>query len=192
MKRVLLITISLIIVTIVNAQTEQGNIIVGSTFGGLNFGSQKQTSSSIKSFNLTLNPLAAWFVADNIAVGAQLNLGYRSEKITSQTTSTTSYGISPLVRYYFVGEGTTQFFGQGKFNFGGLKQKDLSSTSYIGFGLGAGLDHFVSDNVAIEAALGYDYLKPKNAKALNNLSINFGLQIFLGKGELKEKIQSIK
>jgi hypothetical protein len=181
MKRVLLITISLIIVTIVNAQTEQGNIIVGSTFGGLNFGSQKQTSSSIKSFNLTLNPLAAWFVADNIAVGAQLNLGYRSEKITSQTTSTTSYGISPLVRYYFVGEGTTQFFGQGK-----------SSTSYIGFGLGAGLDHFVSDNVAIEAALGYDYLKPKNAKALNNLSINFGLQIFLGKGELKEKIQSIK
>jgi len=63
------------------------------------------TTDKPSSFSLSLNPMVGYFLSDNMAAGVELTIGTQSTKITSPvtiTSNTTTLGIAPFVRYYFV------------------------------------------------------------------------------------------
>ncbi len=133
-----------------NAQTEKGTVLLG---GGLSF----QTSDGMSMFSAT--PNIGFFVANNIATGAQLNLftgdGY------------TAWAIGPFLRGYFAGSDKGKLFAQGGVNVGGADGSDTE----VGFGLGAGYAVFLNKSVALE--FGANYNKTGNSDGIFGLGVGF-------------------
>lgn len=176
------------------AQFEQGRMLVGGTvefntlvnkskFGGTTVTNGRQTSFS-------LAPQFGYFVIDNLAVGAALDLNlskYKSDDGDYESTST-SIEFTPMVRYYL----PQGIFFQGQFGFGTGKDKvdngntDDDKYNITSWGLSAGYAYFLTDNVALEPQLGYGGTgykdKDSSGKDIyNGLFIRLGLQVYLGK-----------
>lgn len=171
----LALTLCLFIVAVAaQAQPTKGSILIG---GNAGFQSVNTEGGDYTVFAIA--PLAGFFVAERVAVGGQVNLEFYGGDAEGSTI-----GLSPLVRYYFNGSGSTRFFGQGTFDwqtvdFGG----DLDSQSAIGFGLGAGLDYFFNEHVALEAILGYNNLKFEDADdPISTFGVRIGVAAFIGGG----------
>lgn len=167
-----------------HAQTQKGYWMAGGNFGGFTYAS---SGADNRSYNFNVNPTLGYFVAPRFAVGGLLSVGISGVKsVEGSMSSTFNYGLSPFARYYFGNDERDKYFVQGKFNTGGLKQTYLSPTSYIGYGLGVGYDHFFVTAVALEIGLGYDFLHPSVGRDENNFGVNLGLLLFLpGKREKK-------
>lgn len=150
MKKVILTTALLAAFGLIsNAQTEQGNWLVGaSTDLAFTSTSFDGSDDNVNEFDLTVS--AGNFIADNLVFG--LNISYNSvnDSFDKQATSL----VGPFLRYYaegafFVGVsyllGTTKFESVGTdFTFNG---------NYIG--LEAGYPIWVVENIAIEPSLNY-------------------------------------
>lgn len=159
------------------AQTQKGYLMLGGNFGGFSYNSK---GSSNKSYNFNVTPSLGYLVANRWVVGGIIDLGISGSKSeNSQTITTTSYGISPFVRYFLSDADRDKYFAQAKFNVGGLKQTDVSASSYIGYGLSLGYNHFFVKAVALEIGVGYDFKHPSEGFDENNFGVNVGLQIFL-------------
>jgi hypothetical protein len=116
-------------------------------------------------------------VTDRVAVGGQLTMNFFGGDAEGSTI-----GIGPAVRYYFNGSGATRFFGQGNFNWQTVDFGE-ESESGVGFGLGAGLDYFLNQYVALEAFLGYNSFKFSDADdSVNTFGLNIGVAAFIGGG----------
>lgn len=150
-----------------NAQTEKGYMMVGSQFANLR--------ADKAAFSVGINPDVAWFIKDNLALGASVMLGYSKPK---NVDGTFSYGLAPMARLYFAGNEKNKFFGQARVGFGGASQ-DGNSTSYWQAGIMAGYNYFVVKNVALELGAGYDHTKAKDVDGVGGFGVNFGLQVFL-------------
>lgn len=157
------------------ASIKQGNWIIGGGIGstGYNF--------STDAYNLNIYPQAAYFISDNVAVGAQVNLGLNAY----DGGSSFNYGIAPLIRYYFP-EGQTsrsRWFGQGTAGIAGSHVKNSSSDAPVSLllGVAAGYTHFVASHVALEGTLGYTYNKAdiSGNSGVSGLGLTFGFQIYL-------------
>ena len=158
------------------AQTEKGRFLIGGTAG---FNNRSINGNGITTFNLS--PNVGYFIIDNLAIGAQLQLTVRSGE--GDFNDETSFGFTPFVRYYFADAGPARFFGQGRIGFGSTKFAN-NADSYFTFGLGAGVDFFLNDNVALEAFLGYVNQKFQEANdPINQFGLNIGVQAFIGGGE---------
>ncbi|MHC5201660.1 hypothetical protein [Myroides sp. LJL119] len=156
---------------------QKGNWMVGTAIGSMGYSFEQ------KSFNINILPNAGYFVADGVAVGAQIGAGFQT---VDGGKNIWNYSVMPFARYYFP-EGSSEtgrFFGQGAIGISGFDQKgnDKSETSFA-FGVNAGYSHFVSKNVALEGMIGYNYSKSNlaNAESQSGLGIAVGFQIFLGK-----------
>src|SRR3978361_965761 len=88
---VALVIFSSIAIENTNAQLQRGNVLVGGDLADFNLGLNKNSD-----FQMTINPTAAWFIKDNVAVGAYVNLGLDAVKGATATT----YGVGALGRYY--------------------------------------------------------------------------------------------
>lgn len=162
-----------------NAQTAQGNWLIG---GGAGFSSGKYSGGSSSVSNFFLAPNAGYFVADDIAVGAEI-------AFMSQTGGYSSFGASPFVRYYFLPIGdAAKLLAHGSFGFGSSKdgegEESVSSTNWK---LAAGPAFFLNPNVALEALLYYNSNKAKDIPAYNTFGVSIGFQIHLGGGTSKKK-----
>ena len=147
-------------------------------------------------FSIGIFPRFGFFVTNNLAIGTTLGLNYSSNKsirqndVTSvdESESKSSYfnlEVMPFLRYYFGKTGTTRFYGQ----VGGGISVDLSrkyeSKSLVGPAYNTktnytkkpmsvsgeamvGLNHFVSQNVAVNAGLGYRYTSSKETYTYTN------------------------
>ncbi|MFZ4260878.1 hypothetical protein ACFRAE_02475 [Sphingobacterium sp. HJSM2_6] len=150
---------------------KKGNWMVGGSIGNIGY------SFEAESFNIQLMPRAGYFVSDGIAIGAQANLGL---KAVSGLDNEWGYGISPFVRYYFPGgaSATGRFFGQGDIGIGGSSAGDNVS---LNVGANVGYAHFITQTVALEATLGYNYSKANiNAgDKATGLGVGLGFQIYL-------------
>lgn len=123
-KLFLLFALSICSMATVQAQfINQGALAIGGS-----------ASLDFDPFVLDLSPSAAYFVIDNLAVGANLSLtiadGY------------TGFGIGPFVRYYL----DMGVFGQAGLQY--VNQDALGS--YTRFSVGAGYAFFLNDAVSIE------------------------------------------
>ena len=154
------------------ATIQQGNWMVGGSIGSLGY------SFEAESFNIQVSPRAGYFVSDGVAVGAQANLGFTS---VNNGKNEWGYGIAPFVRYYFPGgaSATGRFFGQGDVGIAGSSAGDDVS---LNVGLNAGYAHFITQTVALEAMLGYNYSKANissSSDKASGLGISVGFQIYL-------------
>jgi hypothetical protein len=171
MKKILF-PIFLCLAVAVQAQVQQGAAFIGGTASLSTASRNKFTQSS-----LYLQPMIGAFVADQLAVGGTLILDFGF----GDGGDYTSFGLSPMVRYYFNSESSTLFFGQATLNYSYTKYKDLDSSSRgVGAGLGVGVDFFLNPHVALEGILGYSTFKPKDDTYSNQrLGISFGVNAFI-------------
>lgn len=176
------------------AQTQKDWYLIGSDLANIGLNFQKGNTA----FSFLASPKVAWFVKDNLAVGAQVDLGLATN--TAQTTFI--YGVGPLARYYFQGNGLnsvskTRWFGELNVGISGqnTKVKGGSNISTNGFGLGfgPGLAYFINQNIALEALAKYNFTSGfGNSTNSNALNIGLGFQIHLPKAKVKSLKNDVK
>ena len=196
MKKIILVALTLFTFTGISfAQFEQGRILAGGSIGfSTNTNKTKNnntTTTNYKGTNLNFTPKVGYFVINNLAVGAGLDIISQSVKYdgSSNKEVSTSTVIEPFVRYYV----KPGIFFNGAFGAGPGKYKYTygSTTTTTKFNttkwsLAAGYAYFLNNSVAIEPMIGYASSTQK-AKSNDNknvdggLFINIGFQIYLGK-----------
>lgn len=153
------------------APISQGNWMVGGALGALGYGFESE------SFNINLNPRAGYFISDGIVIGLGTNLGFATHP---DRDNDWNYSVSPFVRYFFPegASSTGRFFGQLGAGIGG--SRGGSGVSFAG-DLGLGYAHFITESVALEAVVGYNYSKAGggSATAQNGLGVSLGFQIYI-------------
>ncbi|NQD71205.1 hypothetical protein HP439_10780 [Sphingobacterium shayense] len=150
---------------------KRGNWMVGGSLGNIGY------SFEGKAFNIQVQPRAGYFISDGLAIGAQANLGFTAVK---DLDNEWGYGIAPFVRYYFPGGATqsSRFFTQGDI---GIAGSSAGNDVSLALGANVGYAHFITQSVALEATLGYNYTKANvnlGDKA-TGLGVGLGFQIYL-------------
>ncbi len=117
-------------------------------------------------FSLALSPKAGFFVSEKMAIGSELYLGRSVDKLTqtSESSSTiSSFGISPFMRYYPVSWKRFSMFGQVNcgVQFASLKNKsagtlidDINRTNFY-TSLYPGLAFDVNERFSLETTLSF-------------------------------------
>jgi hypothetical protein len=157
--------------------TTRGNMIIGGS-AWLGFDRFKYSSGDDDSqFGISLNPAAAWFLADYLAVGAAVDLGFS----VNDEDIYYNLGIGPIVKYYLAGG----LFFSGQISVG---LDHYPSYNYTRFALkpGVGYAIFLSRKVALEPALVYEFRSAKYKSDLSestskagSLRLEAGFTIFL-------------
>lgn len=171
-KLFLLTIATLFCATFTFAQTAKGGMLLGGTAG---FDVQFEDPDNYVSIDL--QPTLGFFVADNLAVGGTLALGYGKVGDFSSTT----FGLIPFGRYY-LGTGNTRLFLQAQVGFQSTKTDfgggdDATSSGSI-FGAGPGVAIFLNEHVAIEGLLAYN--KYGGDYDSSDLGLRFGVQAYFG------------
>ncbi|TAF09069.1 MAG: porin family protein [Flavobacteriia bacterium] len=170
MKKVLLSAVALLAFGFANAQEEKANegFAKGDVFvsGAVTLGSAKTGDFKANAFEIA--PKVGYFVTENVAVGA--SLGFQSLKWDNGAADATNsgFGLGAFGRYYFTPASKFSLFAQLGLDYTTLSDEfdETDGTLYgskfeskeVGFGLGAGMNYFVSSNFSIEAGvavLGY-------------------------------------
>jgi hypothetical protein len=189
MKKItlLILTVTLFIFS-AKAQIQQGNVLVGGNFANLSIG-----LNSPHVFSVDLTPKAAWFVADNLALGGYINLGIQT---ATGSSTTTDYGIGALGRYY-TGSNLDilkhgRLFGEVTVGLGGINVSDGGGHSNgLNVGIGPGFAYFVTPNIGLETLLKYNGLAGLgDAGYQSTLNLSFGFQIYLPGKKTSKKVMS--
>jgi len=146
-------------------------------------------------FSFNIDPKAAWFIKDNLAIGGFLNF----QLITAKGAGTTiNYGIGPLVRYY-ISDPTievlrrSRFFIEGTVGIQGTNPAFGASTNGLGIGFGPGLAYFVTPNIGLEGLLKWNpIIGFGSAPASSTLSLGLGFQIYLPERRVKQTGKDIE
>lgn len=169
--------------------TQKGSMLIGANLvnaaAGLGNGHQ-----SFYSFGAS--PRAGYFLTDNFAIGATLNGSFSG----SSGFRSNAYGGGLFGRYYFgriadkdgnmnrlrpfLEAGINHTTGVARFeDFNGLRRRiSFNSTNVYGI---AGINYFLTKNVALELGLSYQrYLgRPSSIGNQSQLGLNVGMQFFL-------------
>ncbi|WP_233524537.1 hypothetical protein [Mucilaginibacter conchicola] len=134
------------------AQIQKGNVMVGGNMADLNLGLDDS-----KVFSVELTPKAAWFIQDNVALGAYAKFGIQTAKNSGTTTQS---GLGTLGRYYTGADVEVlrhgRFFGEATAGIGGINVSNNSgNTNGIDFSFGPGFAYFVTPNIGLETLLKY-------------------------------------
>ena len=155
---------------------------------------QKGTSDNPYSLEGTINPTSvgglAWqvpsvraryFFKDNMA--GRLTIGYSS---SSDTTVGSSNSIGLGFEYHLAGNDKMSPYFNAGVNLGGENKTVAgveTKTSSLGFGIGAGLDYYVRENIYVGLELTVLKFTSKtegDAEAVTNLSLGGGSAIRMG------------
>lgn len=181
-------------VTTATAQTERGNVLLGVAAGDISFAHGREQGSS---FSAALFPTAAYFLADNLALGGTLHLGYDNRPAANYLVDyrgySFSYGFSPLARYYVLGTGKHQVFAEAGVDLqwervrvvarrpvqGEPPQYSTFTNRYHGYHGAIGYNYFVAPTVALEAWAGYlRHIRTVTASP-NSFDVHLGFSVFL-------------
>jgi hypothetical protein len=195
MKHCYVLFISLIFLNIsVNAQTSKDWYIIGGKISNINLDFQKGNTA----FRFDLTPRVAWFVKDDLAIGAEVLIGLN----TSKGFTAVSYGIGPIARYYLTPNALTElkksrWFLDGNVGFYGSNTKVSGSpsvnTNGLGIGFGPGLAYFFNQNIALEVLAKYNLTVGFGNSTTNNaLNLGLGFQIHLPKAKLRSMKNEVK
>lgn len=123
----------------------------------------------------SISPMGGYLVGEKIAVG--LSTGYTYYRGSSQ-----SFFIQPFARYYFTQNKLAPFaevaYGGGwaRFEYSGTNGDVVEKISDTGYRIGAGLNYFITRNVALEGNLRYSRSNDSDSGSLN---FGVGLQFFI-------------
>jgi hypothetical protein len=186
MKKVLIAAFLLVSSNAIFAQVNQGQWLVGGS-ADFNFGKQGDTKTTM----INVAPDAGYFFIDQLAGGLRLDFGYDKTKTKTSETSSTSFGLAPFVRYYFMPSGQkVNVFADGSYGFGSYKPKGGSSASINYYAIKAGPAVFLTPNTALEFAVYYksyggDFYEVAGDR-YNQFGLGIGFQIHLGGGAAKK------
>ena len=178
MKKIIAIIFLIGVVYTVNAQTEQGDWLVG---GRIDLNTAKNSSQ------FRFNPNAGVFVINNLAVGGNFAIDYAK----SGDVKTTSFGIGPFARYYFTTSNAKPLI-HTSFNYISSKIKGPSTSitnNGFSFVAAGGLALFMNENVALEILAGYSHTKYKDFDGSGGFSLGIGFQVYLSKKQV-DKMRS--
>ncbi|WDF46944.1 hypothetical protein PQ459_00345 [Chryseobacterium sp. KACC 21268] len=170
-----------------NAQIQEGNWMVGSSLLSSNFGLNTGAG-----YNIALQPRAAYFIKDNVALGGYVNLGI--SKVTKGSPTRFDYGVGALGRYYVSpGEAGVdnllnhgRWFFEGNLGVGGSSVENGNSTTGLDFGVGPGYSYFITPNIGVEGLVKYVGQSGFGNEGLNsNITFNVGFSIYLPSGQAK-------
>ncbi|MFD2890830.1 outer membrane beta-barrel protein [Flavobacterium chuncheonense] len=187
MKKVLLTAAAVFAFGFANAQEGESTIAgfsKGDVFvtGGVGFNSDKQ--GDWKSNEFTFSPAVGYFVSDNIALGARLNVMSGKSEFGSSEEKSSAFGAEAFGRYYMTPASKFSLFGELAVGFGSSKEEDVfgDETKYNAFGVNAGIgvNYFLSSNWALEASwagLGYNTFKEdtSGAESYDTFGLNVDL-----------------
>lgn len=166
---------------VAKAQIQRGNVLVGTDLANLNL-----TLSNGGSFNVDLNPKAAWFIKDNTALGAYLRFSLATIK---HAGTNTSYGVGALARQYMNGNAVpavrhTRLFLEGNLGIEGTNLNptggNKTSTNGLGLGIGPGLAYFITPNIGLEGLVKYQGIVGFGTTATTSaVNLQFGFQVYL-------------
>lgn len=208
--KTLLFSLSFIFgLTSTQAQLQEGNIMLGTDLGsgitstasnglfGMNFGLNDGAG-----YDIGISPKMGYFLNDNFAVGAIVNLGFnKSAESNGESTKTTVYGVQGFTRFYVrPGEAdlenlvrTGRFFLETHAGIAGINIHEGPTTNGFAFGFGPGYAYFLNSNIALEASVKYNGLVGGgNTDYQNSLGINLGIQIFLPRSEARDAIDAFE
>jgi len=177
-----------------NAQIQQGNWMVGSSLITSNFG-----LNTGGGYNIGLQPKAAYFIKDNVAVGGYVDLGI--SKVTNGSKTEFTYGVGALGRYFLSpGEKGVdnllhhgRWFLEGNVGIGGRSVENGDSTTGLDFGAGPGYSYFITPNIGIEGLVKYKGRAGFGSEGLNsNITFNVGFSIYLPTSKAREVANDIK
>ncbi|MBT2556435.1 acyloxyacyl hydrolase [Hymenobacter sp. ISL-91] len=170
------------------AQTTQGTRVLGLSGGDFTF----QSNDFSKRFSGTVIPSVGVFVADNLAVGAALQLGYSSFQLKSLSNfrnNSLAIGLLPWLRYYLPSESRHRLFGElsagGVYNRSRAREDSFPNeriSSDINFLAKAGLgySYFITPAVGLEGLLSYQRTGgDRNTFGGGALGLNLGFRIYL-------------
>jgi hypothetical protein len=224
MKKIIgsLIVLCLIGATGTRAQTEKGNFLIGiathtdvgimnpagfnPNIMSLNFSTIKYKSdsgnddgSSTKLTSINMAPRFGYFVAKNLALGADLHLGFMKVKYTESEydynyqDNYTLFAAGPFIRYYIPAGKIYPFF-EASAVFGSQTEKskgsgdeDTYKTAVNSYGGGAGIAIPIGNKVTFDTMLGYSSTSFKDKEdnqdnektILGGFGIKFGFQVYL-------------
>ena len=191
MKRLLMLSfVALLCSTQVEAQIQRGNVLVGADLADIDISLNKGGN-----FNLQIDPKAAWFIRDNLALGAYLNLGLSTAKGAGTTFN---YGVGPLARYYLSDRNVnilqhSRFFLEGNVGINGYNPAVGDNTNGLGLGIGPGIAYFVTPNIGLEALVKYNSIVGfGSALSSNQINFGFGFQIYLPSSRIRTEVKNIK
>lgn len=177
-----------------NAQIQEGNWMVGSSLLSSNFG-----LNTGGGYSIGLQPKAAYFIKDNVAVGGYVNVGI--SKVTNGSPTRFDYGVGALGRYFLSpGEKGVdnllnhgRWFFEGNLGVGGSSVESGNSTTGLDFGVGPGYSYFITPNIGIEGLVKYQGQSGFGNEGLNsNISFNVGFSIYLPTSKAKAIANDLK
>ena len=172
---------------VASAQIQKGNVMVGGDIMQLNL-----SLNEGKNFTLTIDPKAAWFIQDNIALGAYMHFNLITAKGAG---SSISYGIGPLARFYINEQNITvlrhtRFFIEANIGIEGTNPRVGSSTNGLGLGFGPGIAYFITPNVALEGLFKFQGIIGFGSSVTSsNLVLGIGFQVFLPGSHVEKAIK---
>jgi len=173
------------------SQIQKGNILVGGDIANFDLGLRKGSA-----FTMRIDPKLAYFIRDNVAIGAYVDLGVQ----TFSGTTAFDYGVGVLSRYYFPDKNNenplrhSRFFVEGNVGFTGANVSGGgNSTNGLGIGFGPGYAYFITPNIGLETLLKYDGLVGfGNATTQSDLNLNVGFQIYLPTRKLRRVANDVR
>lgn len=176
-------------------QTEKGRFMIDPSIslniGGGNmttvYNSLNRKDSKETKFGFYVDPSAAYFIADNLAIGIGLLYDYdynkdeyKDEQATYETVNNYhSFGLTTYAKYYF-GKGKLRPFAGLSLNIGKTisitdystypepmslveedSDRDLNERDYIGYSVYPGVAYFLNDHISFDLMLKYRYNRSK-------------------------------
>jgi outer membrane protein len=197
MRKIVCLLTFVIICSASYAQFNRGRMLVGGSLGfhGDTYKTKNNntTTTTQKNVSFSLTPQFGYFIIDNLAIGAGIDLSSTSVKYPNNNNYkdvATSFQFQPFVRYYL----PVKVFFQGTVGVGASKDKvtnnnnvtTVSKSGISSLSLGVGYAWFLNDHVAVEPFVGYltQRTKPDGSSVKYNesdLFLKIGFQIYLGK-----------
>ena len=150
------------------SQIEQGTFMLG----GDAYFNYKFPSGVKASSDLNFSPKVGFFIVDNMAIGASMS--FNSFKGGS------SFSVAPFMRAYY----KENFYGQLQVGFG-RSSFEVAGTTTTTSGLNTELDLgytiFLTDNIALDPALYYNFYTNASKYGGSNLGMKIGFQLFLNR-----------
>lgn len=177
-----------------NAQIQEGNWMVGSSLLSSNFG-----LNTGGGYSIAVQPKAAYFIKDNVALGGYVNLGI--SKVTNGSPTRFDYGVGALGRYFLSpGEKGVdnllnhgRWFFEGNLGVGGSSVESGNSTTGLDFGVGPGYSYFITPNIGVEGLVKYQGQSGFGNEGLNsNITFNVGFSIYLPTSKAKAVANDLK
>ena len=160
-----------------NAQLEKGSVMLGGSVGDL-----RVDLGSGSNIRVRLTPRVGYFIQDNLAIGAKVDLGFSGQRGGDPTYS---YKLNGFGRYYFgkkefkTGFKDGRWFAEAGVGVSGVKGAPVG----LNINFGPGYAIFLNEHIALEALALYNgQIGDGNT---NGLSLNVGFQIYLPSSKLK-------